>query len=192
MKSEKEKMLAGEVYHPSADGILPEERRRAKRLCHEYNRLGPDDLARREEIMRELLGRTGGQFLVEPPFWCDYGYNISIGEDFYSNHNLVILDCAKVSFGAGVMVGPGCGFYSVNHPLDPALRSTWVEYALPITVGDGVWFGGNVTVLPGVTIGDGAVVGAGSVVTRDVPAGTVAAGNPCRVIRPSGDRDRKA
>jgi acetyltransferase-like isoleucine patch superfamily enzyme len=188
-KTEKEKMLAGEPYHPDSDGILPLERAACKRLCFLYNRLEPDDLGRREETIREILGRAGGIFKIEQPFWCDYGKNIAIGENFYSNHNLVILDCAPVSFGDAVMIGPNCGFYAVSHPLGRKLRETGVEHARPIRVGDGVWIGGGVTVLHGVTIGDGAVIGAGSVVTRDVAPYTVAAGNPCRTLGPTEGRD---
>ena len=138
-------------------------------------------------LMRKILGKVGSSFHIESAFWCDYGYNITIGENFYANHNTVILDCAEVIFGDHVFLGPNCGFYTAGHPMLVSTRRQGVEFAKPITVGDDVWFGGNVTVLPGVTIGNGAVIAAGSVVTRDIPAGMLAAGCPCRPIRPAGE-----
>ena len=181
--TEKEKMLSGEIYDANYDGELLAERARAKELCHEHNLLLPSQTEERERILRSLLGKTGGRFLIEQPFLCDYGYNIEIGERFYANHGLVILDGNKVTFGDDVFIGPRCGFYTAGHPLDAERRNKGLEFALPITVGSSVWFGGNVCVLPGVRIGDNAVIGAGSVVTKDIPPGVVAAGNPCRVIR---------
>lgn len=184
MKTEKEKMLAGELYDANYNSELIAERQRCKDLCHEYNMITPSQTEKREELMRRLLGRTGERFLIEQPFYCDYGYNIEIGEDFYANVNCVILDGAKVTFGNNVFVAPNCGFYTAGHPLDIAQRNSGLEYARPITVGNDVWIGANVAVLPGVTIGDGCVIGAGSVVTRDIPAHSLAVGNPCRVIKP--------
>lgn len=134
-------------------------------------------------ILRELLGRTGSELLIEQPFYCDYGYNIEVGENFYMNVNGVILDGARVTFGNNVFVAPNCGFYTAGHPLDIAQRNQGLEYARPIHIGNDVWIGAGVSVLPGVTIGDGAVIGAGSVVNRDIPPHTLAVGNPCRVIR---------
>ena len=183
MLSEKDKCRAGELYDANHDRQLIEERLRCKRLCFEYNRLDPGMAERREEMLRGLLGKTGGNFLIEQPFLCDYGYNIEIGENFYSNVNCVILDEAAVRFGNNVFVGPNCAFYTAGHPLDAGLRDSGLEFARPITVGNDVWIGGNVVVLPGVTIGDGCVIGAGSVVTRDIPAACLAFGNPCRVVR---------
>ena len=189
MKTEKEKMLAGELYDANYNRELIAERQRCKDLCHEYNMTVPSQTEKREELMRRLLGRTGERFLIEQPFYCDYGYNIEIGEDFYANVNCVILDGAKVTFGRNVFIAPNCGFYTAGHPLDMAQRNSGLEYARPITVGNDVWIGANVAVLPGVTIGDGCVIGAGSVVTRDIPAHSLAVGNPCRVIRRIGDED---
>lgn len=183
MLSEKDKCRAGELYDANHDRQLIEERLRCKRLCFEYNRLEPGMAERREEMLRGLLGKTGDNFLIEQPFLCDYGYNIEIGENFYSNVNCVILDEAAVRFGNNVFVGPNCAFYTAGHPLDAGLRGNGLEFARPITVGNDVWIGGNVVVLPGVTIGDGCVIGAGSVVTRDIPAACLAFGNPCRIIR---------
>ena len=126
------------------------------------------------------------------PFWCDYGYNIEIGENFFANHNTVILDGGGVTFGDNVFIAPNCGFYTAGHPIGFERRNQGLEYAYPITVGDNVWIGAGVQVLPGVTIGSDVVIGAGSVVTRDIPSHSVAVGNPCRVLRKSTDKDRKA
>ena len=182
MITEKEKMLAGEIYDANYDPALLAERMACKKLCRQYNSLEPDS-EQREPLMRRILGKTGRQFCIEQPFFCDYGYNISVGENFYANVNLVILDEAPVTFGDNVFIAPNCGFYTAGHPIDAARRNQGLEYAKPITVGRDVWFGAQVCVVPGVTIGDNCVIGAGSVVTRDIPAGSIAAGNPCRVIR---------
>ena len=141
--------------------------------------------------MRKILGNTGASFCILAPFWCDYGYNIEIGENFFANHNCIILDCAKVTFGDNVFIAPNCGFYTAGHPIDAERRNQGLEYARPIKVGDDVWFGGGVQVMPGVTIGSNTVIGSGSVVTKDIPSGVVAAGNPCRVIRPITEEDKK-
>ena len=180
--NEKKKMLAGELYNP-IDKLLLAERERAKMLCYKFNKLAPNNILKRTHYLSKLFGKTGKNFLIEQPFYCDYGYNIEIGENFYSNHNLVILDPAKVTFGDNVFIGPNCGFYTPEHPLDTQIRNSGIEYAKPITVGNNVWFGGNVTVLSGVTIGNNVVIGAGSVVTKDIPSNTIAVGNPCKVIR---------
>lgn len=180
---EKEKMLAGELYDANYNKDLMEERLIAKDKCFEYNNIKPSKIEERKELMRQILGKTGNQFLIEQPFICDYGYNIEIGENFYSNHNLVILDANKVKFGNNVFVAPNCGFYTAGHPLDYEARNKGLEYAKPIEVGNNVWIGGNVVVLPGVSIGDNVVIGAGSIVTKDIPSNSVAVGNPCRVIK---------
>lgn len=138
-----------------------------------------------------ITRRLGKQFTINAPFWCDFGYNIEVGENFYANYGCVILDGAKVTFGDNVFVAPNCGFHTAGHPLDVEQRNQGLEYAYPITIGDNVWIGAGVTVLPGVTIGNNAVIGAGSVVNRDIPDGVVAAGNPCRVIRRITDEDRE-
>ena len=187
MKSEKEKMLAGEWFDPR-DEELTADRDRATLLMHRLNAECPGHDAAYRAALRELCPNAAG--FIRAPFYCDYGYNIHLGKNFYANHNCVILDCAKVTFGDHVMVGPNCGFYTACHPIDPQQRREGVEFARPITVGNDVWFGGGCTVLPGVTIGDGCVIGAGSVVTRDIPANTVAAGNPCRVLRSISEADR--
>lgn len=189
--TEKEKMLQGLLYDANYDSNLVQERIRCKEMCHEYNHLSPGKRKERTDLMKKILGKTSGEFLIEQPFWCDYGYNIEIGEDFYVNHNCVILDCAKVRFGSHVFIAPNCGFYTAGHPLDVEQRNQGLEYAYPITVGDNVWFGANVAVLPGVTIGENSVIGAGSIVSRDIPSGVIASGNPCRVIRLITEQDKK-
>ena len=179
---EKAKMISGTLYNPMAEP-LPTERLNAKNLCHKYNNITPEDILKRKNIICNLLKKTGQNFLIEQPFCCDYGYNIEIGENFYSNHNLVILDPSNVKFGDNVFIGPNCGFYTPEHPINAEERNKGLEYARPITVGNNVWFGGGVQVLSGVTIGDNVVIGAGSVVTKDIPSNVVAVGNPCKIIR---------
>ena len=180
---EKEKMLAGELYDANYNEDLMKERLIAKDKCFEYNNIKPSKIEERTEIMKQILGKTGNQFLIEQPFIYEHGYNMEIGENFYSNHNLVILDANKVKFGDNVFIAPNCGFYTAGHPLDYETRNKGLEYAKPIEVGNNVWIGGNVVVLPGVTIGDNVVIGAGSIVTKDIPSNSVAVGNPCKVIK---------
>lgn len=184
MQSEKEKCRLGLLYDANNDPELIAERLAIKQKCHEYNHLSPLLTNERTAILREILGTTGESFIIEQPFYCDYGYNIHIGENFFANFNLVILDEAPVTFGDNVFIAPNCGFYTAGHPLEIDLRNAGLEYARPITVGNNVWIGANVTVLPGVTIGDNTTIGAGSVVTRDIPSNVVAAGNPCRILHP--------
>jgi acetyltransferase-like isoleucine patch superfamily enzyme len=181
--SEKEKMLNGELYLADADKILFNERMKCKRLCHKYNSLSPDKLKQRKKLIKQIIGKTQDKFHIEQSFYCDYGYNIEIGENFYSNHNLVILDCAKVKFGNNVFIGPNCGFYTAEHPLDAKIRNKGFEYAKPINVGDNVWVGGGVQVVAGVTIGNNVVIAAGAVVTKDVPDNCVIAGVPAKKIK---------
>lgn len=181
--NEKEKMLSGLLYDANYDKALIDERIKCKSLCYEYNNLSPDKTEKRKELIRQILGSTKENFLIEQSFQCDYGYNISIGENFYANHNLIILDPGKVEFGDNVFIGPNCAFYTPEHPLDAETRNKGLEYAKPIKVGNNVWLGGNVVVLGGVTIGDNSVIGAGSVVTKDIPPNSVAVGNPAKVIK---------
>lgn len=176
-------MLAGELYDANYNKDLEIERLKAKDLCFEYNNIKPSAREEKKNLMKKILGKTKENFIIEQPFICDYGWNIEIGENFYSNHNLVILDGNKVKFGDNVFIAPNCSFYTAGHPLDIELRNKGLEYAKPIIVGNNVWIGGNVCVLPGITIGDNAVIGAGSVVTKDIPPNVVAVGNPCRVIK---------
>ncbi|HBB71996.1 MAG TPA: maltose acetyltransferase [Ruminococcus sp.] len=187
--TEKEKQQAGLLYN-AEDPELKNERVNAKKLCAEYNMIIYNDYQKKERLLDRLLAFRGENTHIETNFFCDYGYNIITGNNFYANHNLVILDCAEVVFGDNVFIGPNCGFYTAGHPLDAEQRNSGLEYAKPIKVGNNVWIGGNVCVMPGVTIGDGAVIGGGSVVTEDIPAGMLAFGNPCRVVREitAGDR----
>ena len=163
---------------------------KGKAICYEFNRLHPNDRAEQTEVLSRLLGRMGKDAIFTPPFWCDYGYNIEVGDSFYANHNLVITDGAKVTFGDNVFIAPNCCFTTAEHPTDPELRKAGIEVAKPITVGNNVWIGAGSTVLAGVTIGDDSVIGAGSVVTRDIPSGVVACGVPCRVMRKIDPDDR--
>ena len=183
--TEQEKMAAGLPYF-SGDPELTAARQRAKELCQRFNQVSLQDREEGRRLLEQLLGSMGREVWIEPMFWCDYGFHITAGNGLYINHNCVILDCAPVTFGDHVLIGPNCGFYTAGHPMDAKIRDTGEEFAAPITVGSSVWFGGNVTVLPGVTIGDGSVIGAGSVVSRDIPAGGLAVGNPCRPVRVLG------
>ena len=184
-------MLKQMLYEATHDKELWEERARAKDLCYDFNQLRAADEENQQKILKELLGKTNDSFTIMAPFWCDYGYNIEIGNNFYANHNLVILDCAKVTFGDNVFIGPNCGFYTAGHPIDAERRNALLEYGHSITVGDNVWIGAGVHVMPGVTIGNNVVIGGGSVVVKDIPDNSLAAGNPCKVIREITDEDKK-
>lgn len=188
--NEREKAAAGYLYDANYDETLLRERDRCKDLCFAFNACRPSDRAEQQRIMKQILGKTVGAFTITAPFWCDYGYNISIGENFYTNHNCVILDGAAVTFGDNVFIAPNCCFSTAGHALDVEQRNKGLEIALPITVGNNVWIGAGVTVLPGVTIGDNTIIGAGSVVNKDIPAGVIAVGNPCRVLRPITEKDK--
>jgi maltose O-acetyltransferase len=182
MKSEKEKMLAGELYLAS-DPELATERLHARQLTKQLNDSNPDETELRESILQKLIGKKGKNFWIEPPFYCDYGYNISAGDDVFFNFNCIILDVTPVSFGSRVLVGPNVQFYSATHPIDHQVRGSLLESGAPINIGDDVWIGGASIICPGVSIGDRSIIGAGSVVTKDIPADVIAAGNPCKVIR---------
>ena len=189
--NEREKALKGILYDANFDKTLIEDRTKCKLLCQEYNKLDYDKTEERKCLIKKIIAKIGKEFLIEQPFICDYGYNIEIGENFYSNHFLTILDCNKVIFGDNVFIGPNCNFYCAEHPLDIEQRNKGLEYAKPITIGNNVWMGGNVTILAGVTIGNGVVIGAGSVVTHDIPDNVVAVGNPCKVLREINDNENK-
>jgi len=189
--TEKEKMLAGMIYDANYNEELIKERAYCKDLCFRLNSTSPTDVEAQRKIIKELFGKTKDVFTITTPFWCDYGYNIEIGENFYTNFNCVILDGAKVTFGDNVFIAPNCGFYTAGHPIDTKRRNQGLEFAYPITVGDNVWFGGGVQVMPGVTIGNDVVIGAGSVVTKDIPSGVVAVGNPCKILRNITDADKR-
>lgn len=175
-------MLAGEPYDAQAPELLA-GRARAWKLCHELNAL-PPDAPRRRELQAQLIGSGGDRATITSPFHCDYGANIALGEGAYFNFNCVVLDVCQVRIGAYTLLGPSVQIYTALHPMDAAARRK-LEYGAPVDIGSDVWIGGGAIILPGVRIGDGAVIGAGSVVTRDVPAGMFAAGNPCRVLRPA-------
>lgn len=188
--SEKEKMLSGQPYK-SFEPQLFEERQWAKDLNYQINQLHPFKLEERNELFKKLLGRTGKQFHIEPPFYCDYGYNITIGENFYSNYNCIILDCAPVTIGDNVLLAPNVSIYTAGHPIHYEPRNEAYEYAFPVTIGNNVWIGGNTVINPGITIGGNTVIGSGSVVTKDIPANVIAVGSPCKVIRSITDEDKK-
>ncbi|MFD0892681.1 sugar O-acetyltransferase [Luteolibacter ambystomatis] len=180
--TEKEKMLRGEPYFSFGEELAG-ERQHAKEVVFEFNRLEPSKVVERHALLRGLFGSAGGKFYIEPPFRCDYGYNIHWGEGSYANYNLVILDCNRVTIGDQVLIGPNVSIYTAGHPIDPVTRAQDVEFALPVTIGNRVWIGGGAILNPGVSIGDNTVIGAGSVVTKSIPANVVAVGNPCRVLR---------
>ncbi|KYQ91375.1 Acetyltransferase [Tieghemostelium lacteum] len=188
--SEKEKSHLGLAYF-ALGPELTAERATAKELTYEFNQTRPSELDKRKKILKKLLGSTQENFYIEPPFQCDYGYNIEIGDCFYANHNLIILDCAKVKFGKRCFVGPNVSIYTPGHPLHHELRNKDIEYAQSITIGDNVWLGGSCVINPGVKIGDNVVVGSGSVVTKDVPSNSVVAGNPAKVIKQITDEDKQ-
>lgn len=181
-KTEKQKMLAGELYLAS-DPELAAESLRAARLVQRYSQTAAGDREQRTQILQELLGRVGDNPAIVPPFHCDYGSHISIGDRFYMNYGGVILDCNTVQIGDDVLCGPYVQIYAAYHPIDPAVRLTGLELAAPVRIGNNVWIGGGAIICPGVTIGDNTTIGAGSVVTKDIPANVLAVGNPCRVIR---------
>ncbi len=187
--TEKEKLQAGELYNAN-DRELLAERAAAKKLCMEFNSATYNDYLKKDRILDRLLPFKGENTWIEPDFFCDYGYNIFSGNDLYINHNCVILDCAEVAIGDNVFIGPNCGIYTAEHPLDAETRRQGLECAKPINIGNDVWIGGNVCILPGVTIGDNVVIAAGSVVSSDIPSGTVAAGNPCKAIKQLTDADK--
>ena len=181
--TEKEKMLAGLLYDANNDRNLIKERLVCKDKIFNYNRLRPSDLMFRKTLLLEILGKTGENFIIEHPFYCDYGYNISVGENFYSNFNLVILDEATVTIGDNVFIAPNVGIYTSSHPLDAEQRNLGLETAYPVRIGNNVWIGAGVQILPGVSIGNNSVIGAGSVVNKSIPANVLAVGNPCREVR---------
>ena len=182
MPTEREKMLAGELYDP-LDPELAAARVRARDLCQDLNATREADEVERRRILLDLFGAGGGEVWMQPPFFCDYGTNIFLGQRVFFNFNCVVLDVCAVRIGDFTLFGPAVQIYTATHPLEAELRRTR-EFAKPITIGSDVWVGGAAIILPGVTIGDRSVIGAGSVVTRDIPDDVFAAGNPCRVVRP--------
>ncbi len=189
MASEKEKMFSQKPYIAS-DTELAKERLLAQKACFDINSLSPELVDERNSILKRLLGFTRDNYYIEPPFHCDYGNNISIGENFYANYNCVILDCAEVKIGDNVMLAPNVSIFTAGHPIDAHKRNQGWEYAIPVTIGNNVWIGGNTVINPGITIGDNSVIGAGSVITKNIPSMVIAAGNPCKVIREITEKDR--
>ena len=164
----------------------------ATEKCFNYNKLSPNDREAQQKILKELLGKMGKDCIIVPPFWCGYGYHITVGDSFYANHNMIIQDGGGVTFGDNVFIGPNCCFTTAEHAIDPEMRKAGVEIAMPIKIGNNVWIGASSTILAGVEIGDNTVIGAGSVVTKSIPANVVAVGVPCRVLREISENDKTA
>jgi len=186
MKSETEKMLAGELYDP-LDKQLSDERLRTRLLIKRLNDTREDEAEARAALLKALIPNAGAGLWLQPPFYCDYGSNIIIGEKVFFNFNCVVLDVTYVTIGSRTLFGPNVQIYTATHPMDHRERASGLEYAKPIKIGEDVWIGGSVVICPGVAIGDRAVIGAASVVTKDIPSDVFAAGNPCKVVRPLKD-----
>ena len=178
VKSEYKKMINGELYEAAKLNHLLMN---CKEILYDFNNLRPRETEKEKEIFKKLFKKIEKEFYIESPFFCDYGFNTTIGENFYANHNLVILDGAEVTFGDNVFIGPNVGIYTAGHPIDVELRNKGIEYAKKIKIGNNVWIGGNVCIMPGVTIGDNVTIGGGAVVTKDIPSNVTAFGNPCKV-----------
>lgn len=187
--NELTKMTKGYLYDAN-DAELVNARKACKDLLFVYNQTAPSKTDQRNELLRKLI-HAQGKFHIESNFQCDYGFQITIGNDFYANHNCIMLDCAPITIGERVLLGPNVSLFTATHPIHPKLRAQGLEYALPITIGNDVWIGGNTVINPGVNIGDGAVIGSGSVVTKDIPANSVAVGNPIRILRTITEDDRQ-
>ncbi len=188
--TEWEKAQAGYLYDANYEKEIVEARTKCADLCYEFNLCKPSDITRQRELLQKIIGEIKGEIVVTAPFYCDYGFNISVGNHFYTNHNCTILDGAKVEFGDNVFIAPDCVFSTAGHAIDAKQRGEGLEIARPIKIGNNVWFGASVTVLPGVTIGDNTIIGAGSVVNKDIPSGVIAVGNPCRVMRNITEEDK--
>lgn len=188
MLSNEEKMRRQMWYDANFDQGLAQKRNACKDELFRYNcQVRPSDVAEQQKILHKVLGRIGQNVTMLAPLYCDYGYNVSVGDDVFMNHNTLLMDCAPITFGSKVFIGPNCSFYTAEHPLHAGPRNAGYEKALPITVGSNVWFGGSVTVLGGVTIGDGCVIGAGSLVTKSMPAGYLCYGVPCEPVKKIAD-----
>ena len=187
--NQKDRMLAGLPYKAWLDG-LSEERMENKKKIYEFNNCKPDERAKLDKLIRDILGKSGKSIHIEAPFHCDYGKNIEVGDNFFANYNCVILDVGKVIIGNNVQFAPNVSLYTAGHPIHPDSRNSGYEYGISITIGDNVWLGGNVVVNPGVHIGNNVVIGSGSVVTKDIPNNVISVGNPCKVIREITEEDR--
>lgn len=180
--TEKQKMLAGKMYNP-LDPVLVDEREKARLLFQDINSLNENKKEERIQKLYQLFGKAGKNLWVEPPFFCDYGYNIEVGDNVFLNYNCCILDVMPIKIGNNVMMAPNVQIYTATHPLEAKVRNSGEEYAKPITIGNDVWIGGGAIICPGVTIGNGAVIGAGAVVTKNIPDNVVVGGNPAKIIR---------
>jgi len=190
MRSEKEKMLSGDLYI-AHDPELRKDFHRAKELVREFNHTTEYQLEERQRIIKDLFKKSGKGVYLEPPFYTDYGSNTVVGDNFYANYECIILDIANVKIGNNVFFGPRVGLYTAGHPIDSVIRNEAFEYGKPITIGNDVWVGGNVVFNPGVTVGNNVVIGSGSIVTKDIPDNVIAVGNPCKVLRKINDKDKK-
>ena len=188
--SEKERMLAGQLYL-AQDEELGRYMKKSRMLTRLFNTSTEEQQDYRKQLLKELFEATGENLYIEPPFRCDYGCNISIGENFFANYDCIIVDVCKVKIGKNVFFGPRVNIFTAGHPIDADVRNTLLEFGKPITIGDNVWIGGNTVINPGVTIGNNVVIGSGSVVTKDIPDGVIAVGNPCKVLREITDEDKK-
>ena len=186
----KPEVPIGVYFQACYNPVLEAEMSKDKEKCYRYNQLSPNDHEAQQAILADLLGHMGKNAVITPPFWCDYGYNITVGDYFYSNHNMIITDGAKVTFGDHVFIAPNCCFTTANHALDPEQRKAGIEVALPITIGNNVWIGTGSTILAGVEIGDNTIIGAGSVVTKSIPGNVIAFGVPCNVMRKLTPEDK--
>lgn len=188
--TQKELMLSGKLYKPVGDAELAKDFMRARQLTRKFNAMTEDQMEERKAIIRELFGHTGKNVHIEQSFHCDYGSNISVGDNFYANYDCIFLDVCPITIGNHVFFAPRVSIYTAGHPVDADIRREELEFGRPVVIGNDVWVGGNTVINPGVTIGDGTVIGSGSVVTKDIPSGVVAAGNPCRVIRNITAKDK--
>jgi maltose O-acetyltransferase len=188
--SEKERMLAGRLYI-AQDKELGRDNKKSRQLTRLINNTTEEQIDYRIQLLKELFESTGKNLYIEPPFRCDYGCHISIGENFYANYDCIIVDVCKVKIGNNVMFGPRVNIFTAGHPIDAGVRNELLEFGKPVTIGNDVWIGGNTVINPGVTIGSNVVIGSGSVVTKDMPDGVIAVGNPCRVLRKITDVDKE-
>lgn len=184
MPTEREKMVSGQLYRPLGDRELVEALAMAQVKMRRLNAIPNEDVVTRFDQLTDMLGHIGENTMLRSPFHCDYGWNIHIGANGFANYDCVFLDCASIVIGDDAQIGPGVHIYTAHHPLVPEIRRSGLEAATPVKIGNNVWLGGGTIVCPGVTIGDNCVIGAGSVVTRSIPPGVIAVGNPCRVVRP--------
>jgi len=189
MTSEKQRMLAGELYIAS-DAELVRDFKRARTLTRQFNNSTEEDTEYRKNLLRELFAATGENIHIEPPFRCDYGSQITVGENFYANFDCIILDVCEVKIGDNVMFGPRVHIFTAGHPIDAEVRNSQLEFGKPVTIGDNVWIGGNVVINLGVTIGNNTIIGSGAVVTKDIPPNVIAVGNPCKVLREITGEDK--